>query len=120
MLLQVVVVVNRAPYGGSVTLSGFDPPARALETDIQLSAVQWFDDDPADYPLSYSFAYGLKGIPESEYTMAGKRAFASSTLLLQPPEGIFSVVFLVYDSFLAYSKASTLLNVLKPTLTAAS
>ena len=106
------VTMNRAPYGGSLILSGFTVPARALETDVTLSAVQWFDDDPADYPLSYSFAYGLTGSDESSYTTAGKRSFAASTTLLKPPEGNFTVVCYVYDSFLAFSKATTTLSVL--------
>ena len=106
---KLVVEMNRAPYGGSVTSVFEGDVARALETDVTLNAVQWFDDDPADYPLSYSFGYRERG--SSSLTALGKRSFAASAQMLKPPEGNFTIICLVYDSFLAYSEATTELGV---------
>ena len=63
--------MNRAPYGGSLTMT-YDEPARALEAEVTLSADLWFDDDPADYPLSYSFAYGTAGADQATASALGK------------------------------------------------
>lgn len=52
---NVVVTMNSAPYGGSLTVSP-DPPYTALLSELTLTASQWTD-DASDLPLEYSFSY---------------------------------------------------------------
>eukprot|EP00900_Chrysochromulina_parva_P009144 jgi/Chrpa1/18230/Chrysochromulina_OHIO_Genome00005840-RA len=114
------VVMNRAPYGGSLQLK-YTEPARALASTIELSADSWFDDDPADYPLSYSFSYGLASAGAGNAIDLGRRSFAKSALLIKPEAGNFILYCYVYDSFLASATSARELLVLEAApLTAAA
>jgi hypothetical protein len=114
------VVMNRAPYGGSLQLR-YTEPARALASTIELSADSWFDDDPADYPLSYSFSYGLASAGAGNAIDLGRRSFAKSALLIKPEAGNFILYCYVYDSFLASATSARELLVLEAApLTAAA
>ena len=53
------VLMNRPPWGGSFKLE-YVEPAVALQTDVTLTALQWFD-DPTDLPITYSFGYFDEG-----------------------------------------------------------
>ena len=95
---RVKVLMNRAPFGGKCVLE-YDPPALALQSDILLAARQWFDDDPSDYPLSFSFSYLEDGVASTREL--GKRSYAPSAMLRKPSEGNLTIFCYVYDSYLA-------------------
>ena len=88
----------------------YTPPATALETDILIAARQWFDDDPSDYPLSFSFSFLEEG--EATTRELGKRSYASSAMLLKPSEGNLTIFCYVYDSYLAVSTFAQSLDIL--------
>eukprot|EP00966_Prymnesium_polylepis_P261650 6044305-Prymnesium_polylepis.1 len=97
--------MNRAPFGGDVQIESSATPVIALNSTLTIRAVEW-KDDPDDFPLSYSFAYAEPGVSsEKDSTSLGMRATTSSTEWVGPPEGNWSIIAFVYDSYLARARA---------------
>ena len=102
------VVMNRAPFGGELRLS-FSSPIVALQSEVEIEAYQWTDDDPSDLPITYSFAYAPSNLPVPEAldsaTGLSKRSMSTS-ILWQPPAGNWTVFCYIYDAFLASTSES--------------
>ena len=113
------VLMNRAPFGGDLTLQ-YTPPAVALSTEIVLMATGWHD-EPEDMPLRYAFScWPLRSPADATgvTTPLSKQSVVPSTSWLAP-EGNWTVAVSVTDVFGAASTAEHPLTVGAVVLSAA-
>jgi hypothetical protein len=108
---DITINMNAPPSGGSVAsdpLTGY-----ALSTTFSIAALSW-NDDPADFPLSYEFTY-LRVASQNALTLQSRTS--SNKVSTTLPAGLSSAQFIiavkcsVYDNFLAAGSATVGVNV---------
>ena len=91
--------INRPPFGG--TFSAEPPSGIVRQTEFELSASGWTDDDPDDLPLLYSFAYTTSSADagSSSTLSLGLASSSMSLWTTLPVAGTVYVSALVQDQF---------------------